>query len=378
MSSPDEVYLDHNATSPLRREALEAMRPWWEGTTGNPSSPHRAGMRARAALDDARSRVAAEIGALPEEIVFTSGGTEGNNLALIGAADATRAAHIVTTAIEHPSVLRTISLLEERGASVTRILPEPDGAVAAATFLAGCEARTAIASLQWVNHETGAVHEVERIAEGVRGPVVHVDAAQAVGRVPIDLRRTPIDLLTWTAHKIGGPVGIGALFRRSGTPIHPTSYGGSQEHALRAGTPSVALAVGFATAMELASHERAGHEEAHRRLRARLVAFIDERFPDAVVVASTRAHPSTTCVAFRDVDREALLVNLDLEGIRVSAGAACASGATETSPVLRAMNMDERLASGAIRISFGASTHSEHIDRLVQALEVAVTRARSS
>ncbi|MFG0320238.1 MAG: cysteine desulfurase family protein [Planctomycetota bacterium JB042] len=379
--APDEVYLDHTATSPLRPEALEAMRPWLDGPTGNPSSVHSSGVRARAALDDARARVAATVGARPEEIVFTSGGTEANNLAVLGAARAGAVRHIVTSSIEHPSVSRAVEFLEAGGCTVDRIDPDDDGVVRSANFLSAIsdsieKDRPVLATLQWINHETGAMHDVGRIAASARRGPFHVDAAQAIGRVPIDLRRTPIDLLTWTAHKIGGPVGIGALFRRADTPLQALSYGGSQEHDLRAGTPSVALAVGFAVAMELSTRDRETFEAAHRRHRERVVAFVNERFADATIVARDGAHPSTVCLAFPNVDREALLVHLDLDGVRVSSGAACASGTPGPSPVLRAMRLDERRAAGAIRVSFGPSTSDDHVARFLAALERAIDRAR--
>ncbi len=342
---------------------------------------HSAGVRARAALDDARARLAEAVGARPEEIVFTSGGTEANNLAVIGAARASGARDIVTSSIEHPSVTRAVETLAAEGCAVTWIDPDADGTIGSVNFRSAIsdaigEERPAIASVQWINHETGAMHDVERIAaEWRRGPF-HVDAAQAVGRVAIDLGRTPIDLLTWTAHKIGGPVGVGALFRRAETPLRALSYGGSQEHELRAGTPSVALAVGFAVAMEIATRDRESRAAAHRRLRDHVVGFVNERFADAAIIARETAHPSTVCIAFPDVDREALLVLLDLAGVRVSSGAACASGTPGPSPVLRAMRVDDRVAAGAIRVSFGPSTSKDDVTRLLDALDRSIDRVR--
>lgn len=380
MNPPDEVYLDHNATSPLRGDVLEAMLPWLRGVVGNPSSVHAAGVRARAALDEARARIAACLGAAPAEILFTSGGTESNNLALLGAARATAARRIVASSVEHPSVSNALDALREEGRDVATVAPRDDGVVGAEELLSACEAGADLVTVQWVNHETGAIHEVEAFAARraeARIACLHVDGAQAVGRVRIDLRSTPIDLLTWTAHKLGGPVGIGALYRRGATPLQRIAYGGSQEHELRPGTAAVALAVGFAEAMERTLEERDERTGRHRRLRARLVEFVHERFPDARVVAEDSAQPSTTCIAFLDIDREALVIQLDLEGVRVSAGAACASGAIETSPVLRAMRLDERLASGAIRVSFGASTCDRDVERFLDVLERSVARART-
>jgi len=376
MIPPDEVYLDHNASSPLRPAVFEAMRPWLEGTQGNPSSVHSAGTRARAALDDARARLAAQVGARPEEIVFTSGGTEANNLALFGVARATNPAHVVTSAIEHPSVRLSAEALADEGVPVEFVAPGEDGVVRAGPFLAAVRADTGLASLQWINHETGAVHEVEEIAGNHGEYPLHVDAVQAFGRRSIDLTRTPIDLLTWTAHKIGGPHGIAALFVRTGTPFRPMAHGGTQEHGMRPGTQPVASAVGFARAAELVFEERERREATHRRLRDALIAHVTERFPDARVFARVTAHPSTVCVGFRDVDREMLLVHLDLAGVRVSSGAACASGSIETSPVLRAMSVPEEWARGALRVSFGPETNEHDLERLIVALDAAITASK--
>ena len=368
MSPADEVYLDHNASSPLRPAAFDAMRPWLEGSAANPSSVHSAGTRARAALDDARARLADLIGAAPEEVVFTSGGTEANHLALVGVVRAAPVRHVVTSAVEHPSVSQTLESLAEGDLAVDVVAPAASGAVTADAFLGALRPETGLASLQWVNHETGAVHDVEQVAAAKGDVPLHVDAVQAFGRLPIDVAAAPIDLLAWSAHKIGGPPGVGALFVRRGVALRPLGRGGNQEDGKRSGTQPVALAVGFARAAELAHAEADERHARHAELRRRLVHDVLGRFPGARVFADDVAHASTACFGFPNVDRETLLVHLDLAGVRVSSGAACASGSIETSPVLRAMRVPEEIAAGALRVSFGPETNARDLERLLAAL----------
>lgn len=377
-----EAYLDHNAFSPLRPSALAAMEPWLTSRGANPASPHRRGTRARAALDEARERIASALGATEHEVVFTSGATESNHLALLGCAQdpATgRRLPVVTTAIEHPSVLEPARFLAERGSALSIVPPRRDGAIHAEDVLGAIEEAGpgAIASVQAVNHETGSLLPIAEI--GRRRPAdvwFHVDAAQSVGKAPLDLEKHRIDLLSLSGHKIGGPPGIGALLVRRGVPLRPLLLGGKQEGGLRSGTVPVALAVGFAVALEEALAESGELHRRHKVFRERILAAARAAHPSAEPFGGPTVHPSTLMIAFPGVDREALLVNLDLRGVRVSTGAACASGSLETSPVLRAMGVDEERARTAIRISLGWCTNEDDIDQLLEVLPEALARAR--
>lgn len=376
-----EVYLDHNASSPLLPAAMRAMGPYLRGFVGNPSSVHAAGRRARAALDRARAVIAAAIHASPHEIVFTSGGTEANVLALSGFAGAHPSATIVVGAAEHPCVLKTGAALAARGVDLRTVAVDSVGRVAPDAVLRQLDTRDTLVSIQLANHELGTIQPIRAITElsHSRGALVHVDAVAALGKIPIDVQQLGVDLLSLSAHKVGGPVGVGALYVRRGTTLEPQMHGGSQEHGLRAGTESVALAVGFAAAVESCVRIRERVAARHVRLRRRLlellrthnISFV-ENSPRSDVVANTLN------LAFADADRESLLIQLDLAGIRVSAGAACASGSLEASPVLLACGLDDARTRCALRVSFGSSTSAEHVDLFVDALAPALLRARSA
>ncbi len=380
MTRPRSIYLDHNATSPLSHAARVAMRPWFDGVIGNPSSVHLEGSRARAALDRARHTIARALHAHDDEIVFMSGGTECNNAAIFGATlSSAERGRVISTTIEHPCVLRPLETLAEHGFHVVLIEPGIDGRIRPSDVEAVLTDDTRLVSIQWANHEVGTLLPIEEIAArlATHPCLFHVDAVQALGKIDIDLERVPIDLLTTSAHKIGGPVGIGALYLRRLSRFRPLLHGGSQELGRRAGTPSVMLAVGFAAALE---GRLLGHEETARRHRAlghALREALQNHFSDSHVHTPIDASlANTLSVSFPGCDREALLVNLDLLGVRVSAGAACASGAIETSPVLRAMKIDESIAASTLRVSFGPETTREEIAALVDALHVAVARAK--
>lgn len=393
-----EIYMDHAATTPVRPEVVDAMLPWLTERYGNPSSVYRSGRRARQALDEARDVIAAAIGAEPSEIVFTSGGTEADNLALKGvAAAAAYGRHtpaqwrprrrIITTSIEHHAVLHSAQALQRRGWPVTILPATPSGVVevtAVEEALAqggenGGAAKPLLVSVMYVNNEVGTVQPVEAIARRCRehGVLFHVDAVQAFGRLRVDVDEIGCDLLSLSAHKIGGPKGVGCLFVRKGTPIEAHMDGGAQERTLRAGTENVAGIVGFARAVELALRER---DDEARRLEAlgeRLAQGIAQRIPWARRTGDgAKRLPGLVHFVFPGVDAESLLLNLDLRGIAASSGSACTSGSLEPSHVLLAMGMDRAAAMGSLRLSLGKANDESDVDAVVDVLVELTGRLR--
>ena len=362
---PQPIYLDHAATTPVRREVVEAMEPFFGPRFGNPSSTHRWGREARAALDEARERVAACLGARPDEVCFTSGGTEGDNLAVLGPWRALRSRGkraVVSTAIEHKAVLACVHQAalegaEERLAGVTR-----DGVVDEAAFEAMLDDDVAVCSVMWVNNEIGTIQPVVALAERAkaRGVVFHTDAVQALGKVSIDARAMPFDLLTISGHKIGAPKGIGAIFIRHGTPIEPLLHGGAQDRGRRPGTENVAGAIGLARAAELATAERESEMRRLGALRDALETELLARIPDAVVHGrDVPRAPHILNLSVPGTDSESLLMALDLAGVACSSGSACQSGNVNPSHVLAAMGVDRELATAAVRMSLGCLTSEE-------------------
>jgi cysteine desulfurase len=386
---PDLIYLDHAATTPVKPEVLEAMLPFFGPRFGNPSSVHRWGREARTALDEARERLARCLGASPDEICFTSGGTEADNIAILGAwrmhhrqtgaARATRNA-IVTTPIEHKAVLGAVHQAAREGADERYCAVNPDGTVDVDSFEAALAQDTSVASVMWVNNEIGTVQPVETLAAKAkaRGALFHTDAVQAFGKVKIDMRAVPVDVLSMSGHKIGAPKGCGATFIRRGTSIEPLFHGGTQDRGRRPGTENVAAAVGLARAAELAVAEREDEWARLEALRERLEQAISARIPDAVIHgrgARCRA-PHITNVSVPGTDSESLLMALDLKGIACSAGSACQSGSVSPSHVLSAIGASAELASAAIRMSLGMLTTEQHIDRVAEVFPALVARAR--
>ena len=378
------VYLDHAATTPLRPEALAAMLPFLSGEHGNPSSPHRAGRRARAALDESREAVAAAIGAAPKEIVLTSGGTEAANLALKGAAWAGKAAghRIVTTAIEHHAVGQTLRHLEKFGFEIVEVPVDAAGLVDPDELEAALTDRTILVSVMLANNEIGTIEPVAEIATRVRrhrGILLHTDAVQAAPWLPLDVEALGVDLLSVSAHKLEGPVGVGALYVRSGTHLLAQQHGGSQERYRRAGTENVAGAVGFARALELAVAERAATGTRVAALRDRL---------RAALVASPGIRPSghpterlpNSCSLLLDgVDGTDLVHALDLDhGIACSTGSACTSGSDEPSHVLVALGLEPAAARGALRLSLGRTTTADEVERAAAAIPATLARLRAT
>lgn len=378
MSSPT-VDLDHNATTPLRGAALEAMLGLLRGDAANPSSAHRLGSSARAALDRARRTLAELLGAAPDEIVFTSGGTESNNLALRGRAALSATPEIATSPIEHPSVAKTASAC----ARVHSLLAADDiGAVDPRSLQLVAARSPCLVSVQAVNHEIGTVQPLPLLSAQLAGTGIplHVDAAQAFGKIPFRVDDPKIDLATLSAHKLGGPVGIGALYVRRGVALAPQLTGGAQEDGRRAGTPAVALAAGFAAAAAEAIRELPEVLRRHDRLRTRLAAGLRAAWPGILFHSALdgRSAPGTLSVAFPGVPRDALVVALDLAGFAISAGAACATGSPESSPVLEALHVPRTIADCSVRISFGRTTSESEIDRFLGSLPAALTAASRS
>jgi cysteine desulfurase len=377
-----QIYLDHNATSPLCPESREAMLRVMAEGPWNPSSPHACGRAARRVVESAREDVAQLIGASPEDVVLTSGGTESNNLAIYGASGlfAGTARHFVTSAIEHPSVLAPIEDLERRGMDVTRVRPTRDGVVEAAAVLEAVSEGTALASLMLANNEIGTIQPVAEIGEplAARGVLLHCDASQAVGKIPVDVRNLAVDLLTVAGHKFGAPQGVGALFVRRGLALRPHLRGGGQELNRRPGTENVVAIAGLGAAAAAAQRTLSEREGRIAELRALLEGEVLGRVPGSSVNggASPRV-PNTSSLAFEGVAAEALVFALDLEGIVVSSGAACSSGTIRRSHVLLAMGrVDE--AGASIRVSLGASSTREEIMTFVETLERLVERVRSA
>ncbi|MGH7458012.1 MAG: cysteine desulfurase family protein [Longimicrobiaceae bacterium] len=376
----DTIYLDHAATTPLRPEALEAMLPLLGERFGNPSSVHAWGRKASVALEEARERLAATIGAEPGEVIFTRGGTEADNLALLGRARAQPEGAVVCSATEHSAVLETVRALGGAGRR-TIILPvDRDGLVELGSLHGVLTEHPAVVSVMWVNNEVGTVQPVPELAAGCReaGVVFHSDAIQALGKVELDARGSGADLLSFSAHKVGGPKGTGALFVRRGTALDPILRGGAQERGLRAGTQDVAGAVGFSLAAELA--ERGREREATRlgRLRDRLESGLRESVSELVVNgAGARRSPAILNVSIPGADGEGLVLALDLEGVAVSSGSACSSGTVEPSRVLTAMGLARAAAVSPVRFSLGPESNGEEIDRVLEILPRVIQRAKA-
>ena len=379
---PDPIYLDHAATTPVRDEVLEAMQPFFGARFGNPSSMHRWGREARTALDEAHERVAHCLGASADEVIFTSCGTEADNLGVLGVGRARRARGrnaVVTTPIEHKAVLAATHQLareggDERIVSMTRV-----GLVDLASYDALLSDDVAVCSVMWVNNEIGVVQPMAELVERARahGVVFHTDAIQAFGKVEIDARTMPFDVLSISGHKLGAPKGIGALYVRRGTPIEPLMFGGSQDRGRRPGTENVAMAVGLARAAELAVGEREHECIRLTVLRDRLEAALLEQIPDAVIHGrgAPRA-PHITSVSVPGTDSESLLMALDLRGLACSAGSACQSGSIVPSHVLSAIGVPPDLASSTIRFSLGMLSTGACVDRVLDVYPMLVEKAR--
>jgi cysteine desulfurase len=376
------IYLDYNSTSPVRPEARTAMLEPLGDAFGNPSSVHRAGAEARGLVELAREQLAAVLRVAPECIVFTSGATESNNAVLRAASlrAPRRGDHVVTCATEHPSVLEVAEDLRDSGLRVTVLPVESDGRLDPDRFAAALDERTLLASVMWANNETGVIQPIPELAARTRalGVSFHTDAVQALGKVPVPLTESGVDYAAFSGHKLGGPKGVGALYVRAGARVAPLLRGGPQERRRRAGTENVPGIVGFGAACVAAELKLEDEGRRLSGLRERLWEGIQERLPDARQNGSRKDHlPNTLSVSFPDVDGETLVEALDLEGVAVSSGAACASGSTDPSHVLLAMGLSPELASGSIRFSLGFDTKAEQIEQILDLLPGVVERVRA-
>lgn len=384
--TPDEtrIYLDHAATTPVDPAVVAAMLPYWTEIWGNPSSLYAAGRAARAALDEARAAVAAVLRCAPGEVILTSGGTEGDNLALKGVVQAAllagRGRHLVTTAIEHHAILHTAAYLERFGAEATYLPVDAEGFVAPADVAAALRPDTCLVSVQYANNEIGTIEPLAEIAAltRARGIPLHTDAVQAAGSLPLDVDALGVDLLTIAAHKFYGPKGVGALYVRAGTPLLYQQQGGPQEGDRRGGTENVALAVGLAAALSRAAATRDVDNAHSRALRDRLIAGIRSAIPDVRLngpIGDARLANNVN-VAFAGVDGESLIIALDLAGVAASSGSACTTGATEPSHVLRAIGVPDDAIAGSLRLTVGRDNTPAQIEEVLALLPDIIARLR--
>jgi cysteine desulfurase len=396
MAETRKVYLDHSATTPADRRVVEAMLPYLTERFGNASSVHSFGQEARAAVDRARREVAALIGARANEIVFVSGGTEANNLALRGITDAsqtrknisngssTKKGHVITSSIEHSSVRGISDELEKRGWDITRLPAYEEGIVRIDDVRAALRSDTVLISVMLANNEIGTLQPISEIGALVREERtngrqlwLHTDAVQAAGRIPLDTETLGCDLLSLSAHKLYAPKGTGALFVRRGVRLVSQNVGGHQEREKRAGTEGVPGIVAFGMAAKLAREELAERSEHERQLRDRFEAGVTERIEDIVFNGDrARRLPNLSNISFRFIEGEGLLISLDLQGVAVSTGSACSSGTLEPSPVIQALGRNDELARGAIRFSFGKDNTAEDVDYVLEVLARVVEKLR--
>jgi cysteine desulfurase len=379
---PAPVYLDHSATTPVRAEVFAAMEPFYGPKFGNPSSIHRWGREARAALDEARERLAATLGAHADEIVFTSGGTESDNLAILGSWRLLREKGkraVATTPIEHKAILAAMHQAAHEGAEERMLTVDGAGLVRDESFDALVRDDVAICSIMWVNNEIGTIQPIAQFAERAkaRGVIFHTDAVQAFGHIAVSAKTAPFDMLSLSGHKIGAPKGIGAIYIRRGTFVEPMQFGGSQNRGVRPGTENVAAAVALARAAELAVDELETEMPKLEKMRNHLQRELETRIPDAVVngAGAPRA-PHILNISVPGTDSESMLMALDMAGVACSSGSACQSGTVDPSHVLEALGVPRELAIAAVRMSLGSLTTDACIERVVQLFPALISKAR--
>ena len=374
------VYMDNAATTRMRDEVILAMMPYYKDYYGNPSSLHAPGRKARQAVDESRTAVARVLNAQDNEIYFTSGGTESDNLAIKGVLEANpRKRHIVTTAIEHHAVLHTCEYLEKKGFEVTYVVPDEDGIVSAKRIEEAIQDNTALVSVMLANNEIGTLQPIREIGALAhdRGIVFHTDAVQAAGSVPIDVESMNIDLLSLSAHKFHGPKGAGALYVRKGVKFSPLSHGGSHEMGKRPGTENVPGIVGLAKALELADRNMAEKTKKVSALRDKLINGILEAIPYTHLNGHrTKRLPNNANISFEFVEGESLLLGLDMRGIAASSGSACSSGSLEESHVLLAIGLPEEIAQGSLRLTLSEYTTEQEVNYVISELVPIVERLR--
>lgn len=376
------IYLDHNATTMVDERVLSKMRSYFIDNFGNPSSLYRAGQNAREAVENSRETIAMCICCAPDEVYFTSGGTESNNMAIKGAAwrNRKKGNHIVTSRIEHHAVLNPCRWLESEGFRVSYIPVDSDGIVDVNSLKKTITKETILISIMWVNNEIGTIEPIEEIAEIAAEKEIyfHTDAVQAIGKIPVALNNININMLSLSGHKLYGPKGTGILYIRNGTNIEPLIHGGHHERDLRAGTENVPGIVGLAEAVRLITAEMEQENRKLLKLRKKLECGLLEGIPDIKIYGHREKRvANTVSVGIRNVEGESVLIHLDLNDICASTGSACASGSSTPSHVLYEMGIDGRLASGSLRFSLGKENTEEHINRLLSLLPSIVEKLRS-
>jgi cysteine desulfurase len=374
----ETVYLDNAATTPLDPRVLEVMLPHLRGERGNPSSLHGPGAAARVAVEEARESVASLISASPEEIVFTSGGTESDNLAVLGLVRAEEKKHVLISGVEHAAVREAARHLEATGYEVEHLGVDENGLVDARDFVASLRPDTALAAVVWANNEVGTVQPIEELANicAEQGAPFHTDAVQAAGRLPIDVRKVPVSTLALSSHKIYGPQGVGALYVRDGVELEPVVFGGGQEKGLRSGTENVAAIVGFGEAARLAEEELAERASRESELRDFLISTLTS-IPGVRINGHPEARlPNNVHLAVEGVEAEGLVLLCDAAGYAIGSGSACATGGHKASPVLLAMGRDEREAFSAVRITVGKDNTFEEVEGFVESFSGAVDQLR--
>jgi len=376
------IYLDHSATTPVDLEVAALMMTYYTEKYGNPSSVHGFGREAKQALEEARRQVAELIGATPQEVTFTSGGTEADNLAILGTAEAMRkkGKHLITSAIEHHAVLETCEYLEKNGFELTVIPVDSEGIVSVEDVRKAVRPDTILISVMHANNEVGAIQPIVEIGKLTKelGITFHVDAVQSLGKIPINVKEMNIDLLTVSSHKIYGPKGVGALYIRKGVRIVPLTHGGSQEKRRRSGTENTPGIIGFGKACELIGKRMAKEDEIQMKLRDKLMNGILERIKYVKVNGplGEKRLPNNVNVSIRFVEGESLLLSLDMLGIAASSGSACTSGSLDPSHVLLAMGLVHEIAHGSLRFSLGRQNTEEEIDYVLEQLPKIVERLR--
>ena len=379
---PDVIYFDHAATTPPRPEVVDAMLPYFRERWGNPSSIHASGQEAAAGVDQARDKVAALLGALPEEIVFTSSGTEADNQALIGVAIAQekKGNHIITSVIEHHAVLHTAQFLEKRGIEVTYLPVDSHGLVDPDDVRQAITDKTILVSIMHANNEIGTIQPIAEIGSicRERDVLLHTDAVQTVGRIPMNVHEMNIDLLSLSGHKFYGPKGVGALFVRKGVRISPLIHGGGHERGRRSSTENVPGIVGLGEAARLAARDLDWEVSHSQQLRDRLIEGVLSSVPDSILTGHpTQRLPNNASVCVRYVEGESMLLNLDFEGIAASSGSACTSGSLEASHVLLAIGLPHDLAHGSLRLSVGRGNTMPEVEHFIQVFPPIVEKLRA-
>jgi len=378
----EHIYLDYNSTTPMEAAVIEEMRRAMADNYGNPSSVHSIGAKAKAALESARERIAASLGADPLEVYFTSGGTEADNLALKGAALMNRGkgTHLITSTIEHHAVLESAHYLEKNGFEATYVGCDREGVVSAEALRQAIKPQTTVVSIMMANNETGVIQPVREMAAVCReaGALFHTDAVQAVGKIPVRVTDLGVDLLSLSAHKFYGPKGVGALYVRQGVRLTPLVHGGSHERRKRAGTENIPGIVGMAAALDIAMAKQQSEHARMTELSEYFITQVQSRIEDVHLNGSREKRvPSTVNLSFNGAEGESIILSLDLKGIAVSSGSACTSGSLEASHVLSAMGVDVIRAQGSIRFSLGRGTTKGQIDYTISVLPEIIARLRS-